>query len=442
MKITLLLLVSCLLTGCVSNQSIPTPSLTNSQAIQNTQINVSPTKLVSQSDKTTIVYHPSSTPTPVKIPLIIQRCMNFLDISHPTMKGRLVFSGYSIAELKSPPDDRSFLLDMTSGEKIYLGHTQFESVSPNGRWLAYYDIDREMIVVSDYNNNRVTEIPSTKRELTPVYWLDNQHLVIDRRLNSLIGFVDSSLLVLNPFTKEQNEWFPEFPNQNNQYLYDWQVSSNLVINPGLSQIIFPSSSEGRPLSLLDLSTNKIIQDLFYGNPNNMPRWSFNGDSYITSAPVISEDNQKKYINIDDGLPNKGGMDLMLVKSNGDIQRLTYYTVTERAQEERYIWSRDDQMIAFLQLDVLHSDIPELNVMKMNEGEIVNYCSTTQLPEDPRKINTYDWPPDPVWSSDSRFLAVTFLDRNYGFSVNIVELSSGNTWQIAKDASARGWLFEP
>ena len=193
---------------------------------------------------------------------------------------------------------------------------------------------------------------------------------------------------------------------------------------------------------MNLSTNQIIQNLFYGNPNNAPHWSFGGDSYITSAPVATLDNQNNYINIDDGLPYKGGMDLLLVESNGDIKRLTYFTINEHSEVERYTWSLDDHMIAFLKLDTLHSDIPELNVLNIYDNEIINYCETTRLPADPRKINTYVWPPDPVWSPDNRFLAITFLDREDGYSAYIIELSNGNTWQIAKNGSARGWMIKP
>ena len=349
-------------------------------------------------------------------------------------------SGYQLAELTPPPDDRSYLLDMTSGEKIYLGHTQFETVSPNGHWLAYYDTDKEVVVITDYEGAHVYEIPSPKREFWPAYWLDNQRLLLNKRLSSNHGYIYTSLLVFNPFSKETKEFLPEYPNQNYEIFYDWQITSNLVPNVELTQLIYPKYVDGFPITLVDISTNRIIRNIYGGAGINIPRWSTDGNSFLTSAPMIVDYNQKNYVNIDDGLPNKTGDELILGRTNGDLRRLTYYTLSEQSTVERYQWSRDGQMIAFLQLDTLHSASPDLDVLKLNEGEITNYCATTNMPED--SFAMYIWPPEPVWSPDNIFLAVTFLDSDYRFTVNLVELSSGNKWQITQDVSARGWMLEP
>ena len=114
--------------------------------------------------------------------MITQRCMNFLDISYATLKGRLVISGYPKAQLAPNKDNRSYLVDLQSGDKVYIGHTEFETVSPNGEWLAFYDLDKEVVAITNYYGDREAEIPSPEQEQTPVYWLDNQRLVINKRL--------------------------------------------------------------------------------------------------------------------------------------------------------------------------------------------------------------------------------------------------------------------
>jgi hypothetical protein len=441
-----IIILACTLIGAACTHTIKTvPVVTPLPSEAGTSPNPISTFSIPKTDTPipTITLTPQAplTPSPDESnkPIINNVCMDFKGDSVPIIKGRLVISGYQIAELTPSPDDRSYLLDMNSGEKIYLGHTQFETVSPNGEWLAYYEIDKEQVVISNYEGEQVYQIPSPKKELWPAYWLDDRRLLLNKQLNENHGYIYTSLLVLNPFTKETQEFLPEYPDQNYEIFYNWQITSNLVPNTELTQMIYPKYVDGFPITLVDISTNRIIRNIYGGDGINIPRWSTDGNSFLTSAPMLVDYNQKIYVNIDDGLPNKDGNELILGRTNGDLRRLTYYTLSEQSTVERYQWSRDGQMIAFLQLDTLHSAFPELNVLKINKSEITNYCATTHLPE---ASAMYIWPPEPVWSPENLFLAVTFLDSDYRFTVNLVELSNGNTWQIAKNGSARGWMIEP
>jgi hypothetical protein len=63
MKITVLLLVLFLLTGCAANQSTPIPTVTNSQPIQNTQEFITPYKVFTPTYNTLITSSPINKPT-------------------------------------------------------------------------------------------------------------------------------------------------------------------------------------------------------------------------------------------------------------------------------------------------------------------------------------------------------------------------------------------
>ena len=159
---------------------------------------------------------------------------------------------------------------------------------------------------------------------------------------------------------------------------------------------------------------------------------------MTDAPLRS-DRTPSFINFEDGLPYQGGTELFLVNRDGDMQRLTYFTVLQERRQSGYIWARDGHGIAFYSL-YWNSRTPDLAYFDLDTGSVFDYCETRPLSEN--YDATLIFPPDIVWSPDGDYLAVTFLDNEFRYTVNLVELSSGDAWQIGEDLSVMGWMWSP
>jgi WD40 repeat protein len=330
----------------------------------------------------------------------------------------------------------SYLLDLKSGERISLGHTRFETVSPDGKWLAYYDTEQEQVAVVDYEGRLIFETPAPQRQLTPRYWLDNQRLLLDQKV-STPGATALELLILNPFTNERQEWHPDFPSQ--AYANpNWLLYSNLVFNPALTHLIYPALEEDFSIVLWNVQSEQVIRKIYWGSSRSIPRWSPDGRYFVTDAPLRS-DRTPRFINFEDGLPYQGGTELFLVNQDGDVQRLTYFAVLQERRQSGYIWARDGHGIAFYSL-YWNSRTPDLAYFDLETGSVFDYCETRSLPEN--YDATLIYPPDIVWSPESDYLAVTFLDDNFRYTVNLVELSTGDAWQIDEDLSAMGWMVSP
>lgn len=382
---------------------------------------------------------PTSLPTATPAPrsLITQRCLQFQSSSPPLLNGRLVLSGFRIRPTNEMAvEGESYLLDLQSGERISLGYTRFETVSPDGKWLAYYDTEQEQVVIVDYEGRLIYQTPAPQRQLQPAYWLDNQRLLLDQSNQNLDG-KPRDLVILNPFTNERQEWHPDFPNQR-EANPDWLLHSNLVFNPALTHLIYPVYEEDLPIVLWNVQSEQVIREIYWGSRSTMPRWSPDGRYFVTDAPLRS-DRPPSFINFEDGLPYQGGTELFLANLDGDVQRLTYFTVLQERRQSGYIWAGDGHGIAFYSL-YWNSRTPDLAYFDLDTGITVNYCATRPLPEDHLAILIY--PPDIVWSPDGDYLAVTFLDNEYSYTVNLVELLSGDAWQIGEDLSVMGWMWSP
>jgi Tol biopolymer transport system component len=170
-----------------------------------------------------------------------------------------------------------------------------------------------------------------------------------------------------------------------------------------------------------------------------PQWSPDGSQFIINAPIRGR-GQENFINIMDNLPYVGGLDLLLISRDGQIKRLTYFTVTSLMSVTDFVWSPDGQKIAFLLWDFLHSYEPSLMVVDIETGIVSDYCKLAEPP-----MNVEDIPvslPDPVWSPDGRYLVFTEINEEYQYKVRLLELESGKAWDIAEDVSTMGWMMTP
>jgi len=366
-----------------------------------------------------------------------RRCLQTDQTLMPKLNGRIVLSS-------EKENETSYLLDLQSGNKIDLGHTKDEVVSPDGSKLAYYDIDLGTIVVADADGKKLKESLNLEKQLTPAHWLDNQRLMINKDLNGLYQFLDS-LVILNPLTGEQQEWLPDYPQQDSKRFYYWKVRSTLIPNPALTHLIYPIYEDGNTIALWNIQSKREVARIYGSDMVNTPWWSPDGTQFVTAALPMFTYGNKTYTNIDDGMPYIDGSELFLVSITGEIRRLTYFSIREAARQNGYTWSPDGKQIAFWELNPLgdkttHNWIPELVIVGVETGDVTNYCRMAALTT--TRFGFIIWPPPPVWSLDNRYLVVNQVDEELHYKVFLVDLQTAHAWQIAENVSAYGWMGEP
>lgn len=384
----------------------------------------------------------TSTSAQTVIHPVERQCLQSAESPIPEIEGQLILAGYRLEGFSSWIDGQSYLYNLQNDNQILLGTTQYETVSPNGDLFAYYEKSSDTVVILENEGNRIMELPADHANLFPAYWIDDQRLLLNKGLGISTKGDIPSLFILNPFTNEQEWLFPDYPEQDRDYYYyDWRVTSNLIFNPKLNRVVYPFVLDNQTgLMLRDIDTDREITRIYNGAPRgNTPQWSPDGNYFIINAPIRGS-NQSKFMNINDDLPYVGGSDLLLVGLNGQIKRLTYFTVSTLARESNYVWSPDGRKIAFLQMDLSNSYEPSLMVLDINKGIITDYCQLAEPPLDANNIPVSL--ADPVWSPDGKYLVFTEINEEYQYKVRLLELESGKTWEIAEGVSVMGWMTSP
>lgn len=397
---------------------------------------------------------PTTTPTitPVSdlpgMPNSKLSCIKLVDEPRPRLTGQLVMSGYQSLESFSQQKATSYLLDLGSGEQIILGKTRSETVSPDGHWLAFYGIDSQEVIVTDYGGIPIFKMSSPNGEFEPSYWLNNQLLVLNHVFNAEPDYdfryeSANGLILLNPFTGVQQEWLPEFQNQAIHYGYDWVVKSYLVFSPDLKYLVYPIDLDDLGQSAIILWERQKQLELARIYTQSSPVWSPDGMGFVISAPIIYgknalNENFESVVNFNDELPYIDGSDLFFVGINGEIKRLTYFSVDGWPIEHGYTWSPGGQSIAFWLQYLPNFTNPKLMIVSLATQNVLDFCETKKLPTNQFSLPVY--PPDPVWSPDENYLVVTLLDEQFKEQVLLVDVKNGDSWELAKDINVRGWMM--
>lgn len=376
---------------------------------------VTPTLLVTKTETPT----PAATVRPSRL---TTDCLHVSDesLNQGQFNGTLVLS-----EIDGPIS----LLNLETGEKVSLpdAYPANVVVSPDRSKLAYDEVHGDVIVSDKYGNN-LKNIPDPQQRLLPAQWLDNARLVIsESRTEKGKPRVLDSLIVMNLSTGEKQEILPDYPDINYFFppAFQWEgyYLSRIVPDPTLHYLVYPAF--GAKLVLWDVLHSREVRHVYVVDELGTPWWSPDGTRFITSAPMKFPDTDNTYFNIDDGLPYKGGNDLITVNQVGETQRLTYLTTEYKAKEFHYTWSPDGQQVAFwMQLD--NSDDSQLAVVDVSTGKIRNYC-----------ISTTDGGTSTVWSPDGSQLAIS--PSNSETSTVIVDLKHQTAIKVADKAVVLGWM---
>jgi Tol biopolymer transport system component len=267
--------------------------------------------------------------------------------------------------------------------------------------------------------------------------LDNTHLWISRARNPKPFQVNDALVVLNPFTKEQQELPADFPDFSSDVLdpglgwngFFWSL---LVFDPTLSEVLYPVN--GYNLALRDITHNETLA-LITGTAsvNVTPNWSPDGQQVLIGGPSDMSSGHI-YTNTQPAV-----MDLFRITRQGEFDQLTHLAdVYTNADFGNYTWAPDGRSIA-LPLHAEPIDYPDLysvtqqqatnrlTVLELATRVITNYCvpDTTLAP--------------PVWSPDGHYLV--FEDPRYTTENDefVVDLVNDIAYSLTETATPIGWM---
>jgi WD40-like Beta Propeller Repeat len=305
------------------------------------------------------------------------------------------------------------------------------SVSPDGKWLAYdlYGEDNVSLVVEPSSNiltnnsqGRIIWHPSQPTGLEG--WLTNESVI-------LITYKDpngfGSTLIRNPFNGEQHEFSLEEmpdsldyqPGMSGMYLF---AHSNLMPDPTLKRVAYPAIINHNEMVMLwDVENEKVITslELYLDQWFNDPLWSPNGNDFLIMG--INDEKQVEWFQ---------------VTSDGAIQELTYFgEFLGDYKLEKPSRSWDGRYLIFQLIYNAGEDIKYL-ILDLKSEELDGFCINSVVEE-------FGPLQSPVWSPDSRYVAITNgVNTENSGEVILVDVSRREAFITGKDVYAIGWILKP
>lgn len=336
-------------------------------------------------------------------------------------------SGLKSAQLISPPNPSSPL--------VY----DF-SLSPDGKWLAYYELldENDDYLVVEPSGNLLTKNSQGRIVWHPENlfqiqgWLSNESITL-RIYRSPDKF--ASTLIRNPFNDKEYEFFlEELPD----YLYYQPgglqgtllfAHSNLMPDPTLKRVVYPAINADHYYlaALWDVENKKVLTSLrilWDWVYNNDPLWSLDGSDFLIM-----------------GLDEKvNTVEWFQVTRDGTIKQLTHFgEILKDASIERPSRSPDGRYLAFklyynIKEDGTYSD-GKYFILDLKSQSLVGFCIDSGGKSNPDKPF--------AWSPDNLYLTITNGDIAYRDAVVIlVDLEKHKAFQVGNEVHALGWMVKP
>lgn len=337
---------------------------------------------------------------------------------------------------------RAYILQ-TNGNKVFLPRNDDEilsswAVSPNHQWVAYYaenatNEDASRLIILGANGDQLLSKPVSKREWWAIdSWADNEYLLIDKyqSLPDISLATPLPVIVFNPFTGDEDELTPSYPDMVNLYpTFDWQEYgfSAAGYDPTLTLVAY-ARNDGKVV-LWDIQANHEITTIQgAASFGNGPVWLSNGSRFIIdSIPGVTtspaEDFWKE--------------ELYTVSRAGETIRMTYLTNQFTGVSiSGYQWSPDGSHVAFwltVKPDYfpgLPSGLPtvdRLAILDMANQQVTLYCIPGT--SDISRI---------VWSPSGKQLLVNHM-RGASYDTVLVDIEEGFAAKVAENAIPLGWM---
>jgi Tol biopolymer transport system component len=171
----------------------------------------------------------------------------------------------------------------------------------------------------------------------------------------------------------------------------------------------------------------------YGNWGDVPQWDSTGTRFITNAPPISMNaSGETFKNSEENPPYVGRRELFLVSQDGTTKRLTYLTLSDKANQLGYSWSNAEDNIAFWLYLKSNEPTIQLSILDMNTLSITSLCFSPQL-------NGSSLLPPIAWSPDDQALLVTTNANDSQTELIIIDLRDKKIFDVSDNAIGLGWL---
>ncbi len=397
LKLALSFLLVSLFTSCI-NASTPT-----SQP-------VSKTPSIENIILPTSVPLPDTLPTVIPDFLFVQSCVKIEDqivsLKDITVGTILLFT--------DSPENQPFLVDIQTGQRYTLpSETKSPTflgaqVSPDGNMFAYiegitdnqFQFSKGILWVVDAHADILAKVPFDNGNFgNNLRWLDNERVVfyIDQTSQ------DGTVMVVNPFTREQYRISNELPNLLTGDLswdVDWRVEYNLNLEWVAYLGVTKNPGGGSPI-VRDVTTGQTIWQVESESNWEKPVWSPDGSEI---AIIVSNELYQS--------------ELYLINRSGQAKTVF---VEEQRQASAPSWSPDGKYIAFW-------NNHELMVYDKNFDKVIDLCIR----------NEYARQLPPIWSYDSQLVGVgvahgtemnpidepfTLIDIQNGIGYHSIELNT-------------------
>ncbi|MGC1374776.1 MAG: hypothetical protein WA821_01045 [Anaerolineales bacterium] len=314
------------------------------------------------------------------------------------------------------------------------------AISPDRKQLAYTYFLKGPLQIVDSSGAQIASQPLPQGWVGVLRWIDMDTLLMEKFAEEIDYYRDASSIIYHFKTGEQQELPPNYPGIDLSTRYQWGNYSytRTVYDPSFSRVIYPG------LVLWDMQNNRQIVELHQGIEQTLggaPQWSQDGSFFIASVSPQAEVLGTLYKNATDGLPYKGGYELMRVSRDGQAQRLTTLTTQYYAGEEAFSLSPDEKHIAFwlvpdYGVDPVWKAPKSLAILDMESGEITDLG----IPGGESSVA-------PIWSPDGKYLVVSRLapdgtvDKSTFPDVLLVDLENKQAVRIAENSVVRGWMVK-
>jgi Tol biopolymer transport system component len=412
--------------------------------------NVTPTVLVSPSATVLSTANPTRQPTLTIMPSLVEPTATstvalspeyILKYQRLDVAPRLPSDANPVGTLVLFGDrgGRSYLLKFDQQvEQEIAGRKFCFSTSPDGKWLAYceFPVDSSTggwLIVEGNNGQQVKKLPMGKdwNFFTATTWLGNERLVFNLLRDT--GEV-SPVVVVNPFTGEQTQLKSDYPGiyidkspGTGGGLYF--VYSAVVYDPSLNLVIYPQRDVDKRSDFVVLWDRQVGKTLArvpeWGVFYHTPLWSPDVTQFVVAVTPNLKSNS-----------NRGAIEEWFsVSREGQVRQLTHFgDFFADVRIGAANWSPDGRWLAFwLEAKPSLCEGQNLVVLEMETQSVTEYCVPGSI---------YGDAPPPIWSPDSRYIAVQNYYEVNSSHVILVDIMQGWATQIAENVEPAGWLVAP
>ena len=319
-----------------------------------------------------------------------------------------------------------FLLDLDTGTKKALDDNQGQfTVSPDGKWLAsqYMDENDKFWLMLE-STDGIQQKPIAWKEdwFFLAGWLDNEHVWVNHYTEPLVT-------VVNPFSGAQQELTPDFPMLEtiSQAGIHYALGANTVLyNSSLEYAIYPRlENDGYVyLVLWDRQTNRVLAKIKHSAKS------------FDYHPIWSPDQTQLYVAAidkwDESKPDDFVYDFFSLNKDGQVIQLTdFRAISDNVYIGYSSLSPNGKKIAFwLQLG---SSKEQLAILDLDTKQVTDYCISGSY---------QNGAGSPVWSLDSRYLAIQNQYEPNAGQVILIDTKQGWAAQVAEtipNGWPAGWL---